>query len=80
MSNDPGGTPKEVHITIDKAGWTLTNVETGRLYNIYPSQDPGSDPERRVGNYAQWTIGPVEIARILERLGIRVRVTVERSV
>jgi precorrin-6B methylase 1 len=75
-------TPAEVHITIDRRGWNLTNVEPNRLYNVYPSQhaEDHSDPEREVHLCTRWSIGPVEVARILERLGIRVRVTVERSV
>lgn len=83
-------TPKQVHLIIENRGWALVNSsEPGRPYNIYPSQSlvsaymdamRGSDPERKVASYAQWTIGPVEIARILERLGIQVNITVERWV
>ena len=77
VSSDPGGTPKEVHITIEQKGWNLTNVETGRIYNVYPAAHEGMCDGDLSG---RWAVGPIEIARILERLGIRVKVTVERSV
>ncbi len=67
-------TPNPVHITIDKAGWNLTQMSVpGQAYNIYPDQYDKK-------NFAQWAIGPIEVARILERLGIEVKVTVERTV
>lgn len=68
----PTGIPAEVHITIERRGWNLTNVEPGRLYNVYPDQSKAMS--------SNWSIGPIEVARILERLGIRVNITVERSV
>lgn len=67
-------TPSEVHILIDRAGWTVTQMQLkGEPYNVYPSQ-------HGIEKQAKWAIGPIEVARILERLGIRVHVTVERSV
>lgn len=45
----------------------------GEPYNVYPSQ-------HSMEKMVKWAIGPIEVARILERLGIRVTVTVERSV
>ncbi len=67
-------TPSEVHITIERRGWTMTQMEVnGEPYNIYPAQHDAPP-------MAQWSIGPIEVARILERLGIRVTVTVERTV
>jgi len=64
--------PQEVHITIETRGWTLTQMmDKEAPYAVYPEQ--GSP-------MASWNIGPIEVARILERLGIRVRITVERTV
>lgn len=66
-------TPPEVHITIEKNGWTLTQMSVpGQPYNIYPDQFAED-------KMAHWTIGPIEVARIIERLGIQVKVTIERT-
>lgn len=65
-------TPEKVRIVINERNWQLLNPYVpGELYDIYPGNNG-------VGG-AQWAIGPIEVARILERLNIRVEVCVERS-
>lgn len=67
-------TPDHVRIVINERGWLLLSTTPGEAYNIYPAQSHGTGQEQ-----AKWGIGPIEVARILERLNIRVEVCVERS-
>lgn len=59
-------------LTIYKSGWVLENraecsLDTSKQY--YP--DDGRLSENR------WTIGPIELVRILRRIGLTVKVEVE---
>ena len=59
---------REVGLIVDREGWRIVGTVDGRTKLLY-------EPYR-----GQWTIGPVEVARILERLGVKVTLTVERTI
>ncbi len=62
-----------VTITIMKNGWTLTGrpeVPDSHPVSVYPDREDEQWPSK-------WAIGPIEVARILTRLGLIVDVKVE---
>lgn len=58
-----------VQLKIDKNEWVL----------FVPDGASVAGKARLYSSPSNWAIGPIEVARILERLGVHVEITVERG-
>mgnify|MGYP001321684756 CR=1 FL=1 len=52
-----------VRLNITETGWTLHNADDERVYPTHGE--------------AHWAIGPIEVARVLWRLGFPVQINIE---